>query len=341
MDPLIDLDDAIVRNNARAWRERAGVPVWAVLKSDGYGWGAQRLATALAGLCEGFCVADEDELFQLRRHCTSPAIVLGSVPIDRLAEVLRADALATISTPGELQIAQEVAYSAGRPVRARVGLRPAASWSGQSLAEIAAFAPALADANALVELWSHVTDWHGRARQAADFEKGIEILRSAGVTVVATDFASTFPLAAGAPSCTRVRIGVGLFGATGGPHVAGVRCALRVEAPLMKLDHPSEAMAVGYGSSTRAAGSSIAVARCGYADGLPASLAGNQDILSIGMQYVTTGASRITPSSSSLVLLDSRTDLDRMAQDANCLPHQIVTSFGNAASARAAHSPSR
>jgi alanine racemase len=78
---------------------------------------------------------------------------------------------------------------------------------------------------------------------------------------------------------------------------------------------------------------SIATARCGYADGLPKTLAGADDILSVGMQYVTARASRLDGSAAQLVLLDRSSSLDAFAARSGRLPHEIVTAFGNCARA--------
>jgi alanine racemase len=81
-------------------------------------------------------------------------------------------------------------------------------------------------------------------------------------------------------------------------------------------------------------GETIAMARCGYADGLPKGVAGTDDILSVGMQYVTARLRAIDGvAQEALVLLDRSSDLDAFAARAGCLPHEIVTSFGNCARA--------
>jgi alanine racemase len=80
-------------------------------------------------------------------------------------------------------------------------------------------------------------------------------------------------------------------------------------------------------------GESIAMARCGYADGLPKSIAGTDDILSVGMQYVTVRESRLDASASQVALLDHTSDLDAFAAQSGRLPHEIVTGFGNCARA--------
>ncbi|MBV8581236.1 MAG: alanine racemase, partial [Candidatus Eremiobacteraeota bacterium] len=59
MGPAITLDGAALRANAAAFAA-LGAPVAAVLKNDGYGWGARRLARELDAVVESYVVADED-----------------------------------------------------------------------------------------------------------------------------------------------------------------------------------------------------------------------------------------------------------------------------------------
>lgn len=333
MQPDLCLDLDILASNGRAWRDHAGVPLWPVVKGEGYGWGYGPLVRALEGIAEGYCVADADELHDVRKHTRAPVIVLGSVEPDRLAQAYRAGAQPTIGTPIELEIAQKVFASLGKPLRVRVGVRPAAAWSGLSLEAIRTFAPALAQAGARVSLWTHITDFESRHAQMETFRAGLDAMRAAGVSVETTDVASTFPLAADGAQGGLVRVGVGLFGATGGFGVPGVRCALRVSAPIVRLERHSAGTRLGYGGTMLVDGETVATARCGYADGLPKGLEGADDILSVGMQYVTVRASGIDASARQFVLLDGQADLDAFAARCGRLPHEIVTAFGNRARA--------
>jgi alanine racemase len=333
MRPDIGLDIAIVRQNAQAWRDFAGVPLRAVVKGEGYGWGFARLIRACEGIADAFCVADAAELREVRRHTQAPVIILGSVEPDRLAEVLRSNAVPSIATATELAVARDVLAQEGRALRVRVGIRPAAAWSGLSLREWATFAPGLAHAGAEVELWTHITDWTARLEQMQNFHEAQRIAEAAGVRLAGTDVASTIPLAEGGAHGSSVRVGVGLFGATGGRTIPGVACALSVVAPVVRIERHSPGTRVGYGGTMLRMTESIATARCGYADGLPKGLAGADDILSVGMQYVTARASRLDAVASQLVLLDRSSNLDAFAAQCGRLPHEIVTAFGNCARA--------
>lgn len=333
MEPELSLDLSVVAANARAWRRFAGLPLYAVVKGDGYGWGFGRLVRALEGAADGFCVADAAELREVRKFTQAPVIVLGAVEPDQLAQTYRLGAQPTIGTVTELEIARHVFAELGEPLRVRVGVRPAAAWSGLSLEEVRTFAPALAQAGARVQVWTHYTDFESRLAQRSTLERALEFMRLAGVQVDGSDALSTFPLAADGALGTLVRVGVGLFGATGGFPVPGVRCALTVIAPVVRMERHGAGTRVGYGGTMLADGETVATARCGYADGLPKGLEGADDILSVGMQYVTARASRVDASGGQLVLLDGEADLDAFAARCARLPHEIVTGFGNRARA--------
>lgn len=333
MEPDLSLDLQTVAANARAWKAFAGVPLWPVVKAGGYGWGVARLVHALEDLAEGYCVADADELRELRKHSQKPVIILGSVEPADLAAVYRAGGQPSIGTPTELEVAQNIFRELGRPLRVRVGVRPAAAWTGLSVEGIREFAPALAQSGARVCLWTHFTSFEARQVQFETFRAGLDAMRAAGVQIEGTDVASTFPLAAGGAQGDLVRVGVGLYGATGGFRVPGVRCALRVSAPVIRLERHSAGTRLGYGGTMLVDGETVATARCGYADGVPKGLEGADDILSVGMQYVTVRASRIDAAARQLVLLDAQSDLDEFASRSGRLPHEIVTAFGNRARA--------
>jgi alanine racemase len=333
MQPDLSLDADVLAANARAWRTFAGVPLFAVVKGEGYGWGYQRLIRALEGIAAGYCVSDADELHEVRKYTQAPVIILGSVDPDRLAEAYRANAHPSIGTPTELEVARNVFHELGAPLSVRVGVRPAAAWSGLSLEGIRTFAPALAQAGARVQLWTHITDLEQRRVQLETFRAAVNAMEAAGVDLAGTDVSSTFPLAAEGALGTLVRVGVGLFGSTGGYAVDGVRCALSVRAPVVRIERHGAGTRLGYGGTMLSDGETVATVRCGYADGLPKSIAGADDILSVGMQYVTVRASRLDPETGELVLLDGEADLDAFAARCARLPHEIVTGFGNRARA--------
>ena len=76
----IDLD--VIRWNFSAVREKAGVPVMAVIKADAYGHGAVQVAKLLQDDCAFFGVSSMLEAMELRRAgLRTPILILGHTPV--------------------------------------------------------------------------------------------------------------------------------------------------------------------------------------------------------------------------------------------------------------------
>ena len=76
----IDLD--VIQRNFDAVREKAGVPVMAVVKADAYGHGAVQVARLLQDKCAFFGVSSIHEALELRQAgLTTPILILGHTPI--------------------------------------------------------------------------------------------------------------------------------------------------------------------------------------------------------------------------------------------------------------------
>src|SRR5690242_8494569 len=80
----VEVDLGALRRNGAALAARAGVPLLAVIKADGYGLGAVRVAEALEPLTPwGFGVAAVAEGLELREAgVTRPILVLSPVLAD-------------------------------------------------------------------------------------------------------------------------------------------------------------------------------------------------------------------------------------------------------------------
>lgn len=315
--PTIGLDGAALRANARAFAA-LGAPVAAVVKCDGYGWGALLLARELNDVVESYVVADDDELAALRPGTDLPIRLLADIPPARTARALALGGILNVSTRETLAAAAaEAARRGGLTVR--VGIHDAAGWSAIRAADAAAFGEALAGTQLGVEVWTHVSSAERAARQLADFTAARAALVAAGARIVGSDVASTGSASA-ANAHDRLRIGIGLFGARLGAPVA-VRCALRVRAPLVRR-HPAGALGfAGYGDRRISDASEIAVVRCGYGDGYPKGMAGTGDILAVGMQYTTRLWDAGTDPSA---LIGEADALDEVAARAGITPHELV-----------------
>jgi alanine racemase len=318
MRPEIGLDGDALRANVAAFAA-LGAPVAAVVKNDGYGWGARRLARELDAVVESYVVADEDELADLRVATERPIRLLADVPPARLPRVLGLGGIPNLSRRETLAAAAALAAERG-PFTVRVGILDATGWSAIRADDAAAFATALAGTGLAVELWTHVTSTARAAAILEAFVAARAVFAAAGVAVVSTDVAST-ATASRATAADRLRIGVGLFGGRLGNEAIPASCALRVRAPVVRVHPPGEAGWAGYGDVPVPAGAAVAVLRCGYGDGFPKGLTNSADIVAVGMQYTSRLVNRSGPAS---VLIAERDSVDMLAAQAGITPHELV-----------------
>ncbi len=332
MKPQIALDAPTLRANAREWREHCGVPVRAVVKSDGYGWGFRTIVNVLENVVDAFIVGDADEFFAVRALTSRSVLTLTDVPARELGRMLDAGGVPNVSTQEGLSAVQAWSRARGRTARIRVGIRPSIGWCGIDTEETAAFGAALAATGCEVEVWSHVSDPAAEGEQRAVFERSLALLREAGANVVGHDIESSALAAGGASGCSSVRLGAALFGFRFALGPASVKAAFRVQAPV--VDRISaRGQRVGYGPTFAPGEGTLAVVRCGYGDGFPRAAGTDDAILFVGMQYSTL----VRPegfADDSIALIHAETDLDALARAARCAPHEIVVRLGHAARAR-------
>ena len=112
--------------NARLIQKRAGVPVIAVLKADGYGFGMLPMAEVLAqtGITM-FAVTEPEDAQALRDagFTEQDILVMRSTAMqDEAYQVVQADAIATVGSPEAAQCLSEVAQGCGKAARAHVKL---------------------------------------------------------------------------------------------------------------------------------------------------------------------------------------------------------------------------
>jgi len=155
VSPERALDGPTLRTNVAAFAS-LGAPVAAVVKHDGYGWGARRLARELDDVVESYFVSDEDELADLRPATPRTIRMLNEVRSGRLARVLDRGAIPAVATRAGLdEAAAEAARRDGLTVR--VGILDAAGWGTIRPENAPEFAAAVAGSGLAVELWTHVS----------------------------------------------------------------------------------------------------------------------------------------------------------------------------------------
>lgn len=319
------LDD-VVRRNAMAWRAFAGVPVWAVVKADGYGWGARRLARVLDDAVEGFFVSDADEARDLRTATSKPVALLAAGDADETTRLLDEGFIPNVASLDALAAADRWGAAHGGRARIRVGIVPAAGWSGLLPGAVGPFAQAAGRARVEVELWTHLTAPQLWAQQRSLLAEAHARFVAAGATIAGTDACSTASSAGeGHSASALVRIGIGLFGASmGGPRL---ECALRIEAPVTDVLRSDAVSSAGYRGVVNLPLPWLVVVRCGYSDGLPTRLAGTNNIVSIGMQYAVLSRSAPQRVGETLRLLDETSDLCMFLENTGITPHEFIVGF--------------
>jgi alanine racemase len=332
MKPQISLDAATLRSNAREWREHCGVPVRAVVKSDGYGWGFRTVVNALENVVDAFIVADAEEFFAVRAFTSRSVLTLTDVPARELGRLLDAGGIPNVSTREGLGAVQAWSRARGRPARIRVGIRPSIGWCGIDPPDAADFGAALAALGCEVEAWTHVSYPAYETEQRAAFEQSLAALREAGANVVGYDIESSATAASGSSACSSVRLGASLFGFRFAQGPPAVKSAIRVQAPVVDLI-PANGQRIGYGSKRAPKSGTLAIVRCGYGDGFPRAVGTDDAILFVGMQYATLARPEGF-AAESIPLVHAETDLDALARASKCAPQEIVVRLGHGARAR-------
>ncbi len=318
MRPRIALVGSILRANVRAYAA-LGSPVAAVVKNDGYGWGAALIAREIDDVVESYVVADEAEFWALRMRTRRPIRLLAAAEPGSIAAICAHGGVPNLTTREAVSAAAAFAAAAQRRVTVRIGIFDSAGWSGIAPGDTGAFAALCAGRDLSVELWTHITSPSRAQQTMRAFETAVAQFRAARVDCAGIDSAST-AWATPARRGDRLRIGAGLFGARIGGNVA-TACAIRVDAPLVTWLAPGAVGWAGYGDVAVPAHRGVAVLRCGYGDGFPKKLAGVDDILSVGMQYTTRLADE---PAAEYALIDERSDLDHFAHRVGLGPHELI-----------------
>lgn len=270
MTPLaLAIDGEALLANYRWFSGKAGVPLAAAVKADGYGLGARAVARRLfdAG-CRQFAVAtfDEAEALGLPGEGATVLVLHGLQPGDEAAAARLKHVRPVLSTPA--QVARFASAFQGRPADLMVD-------TGMNRLGLAAGdLPAALAAVRIVTLHSHLAaaDEPGHPLTAVQLARFREI--AAATPGVAHALANSAGICHGpdfAFDCARP--GLGLYG--GRPHPAAeVKPVICPRARIIQLRDLQPGEAVGYGATFVAATPCrVATLNLGYADGLFRALA--------------------------------------------------------------------
>ena len=301
----LEVDLEAVASNLRLVRQIVGdgVAVMAVLKADGYGHGAIRIArTAMNNGAQMLGVACLSEGVTLRRSgIAAPILVLGYTPAWQAREAVIHDIALTVFDRDTVGAASRAGREVGRTARVhvkvdsgmgRLGLLPDRALP---LLQYAATRP-----NLEVEgLFTHfsVADEADKTYTYWQLRRFVGVLdqaRGAGIAapiVHSANSAATF----GVPEArfNMVRVGIALYGlapGTDAPLPPGFRPALSFKTRVAQVKVLPPGSYVSYGNAYQAeAEIRIAVIPVGYADGFRRSPATWKYVLVKGQQAVIVG----------------------------------------------------
>jgi alanine racemase len=280
-----DVDLGSVRHNVEVLCSTASpAAVWAVVKADGYGHGAARVAgAALAGGAGGLCVALAQEGVALREagfEC--PILVLSEQPPSELAGAVRAGLDLTVYSLAQLLA---IAEAGGRdhPVHLKIdtGMRRVGAAADEAMVLAAAIHESAAVS--LAGLCTHLavadvpTDPHN-AVQIEAFDDVVTALAVAGHRAPLVHAAnSAAALALPNARFDMVRAGIAIYGISPGSALDGRAEALRPALSLRaRVAHVKKVRAgdrISYGLRHRFdADTTVATIPIGYADGVPRRL---------------------------------------------------------------------
>ncbi len=186
----IDLD--IIRSNFCAIKEKAGVPVMAIVKADAYGHGAIQVARHLKDDCAFFGVSSMLEALELRKAgLHNPILILGHVPSAAFYEAIPQSIRPTISRYEGAAVLSRVAQELGLTAPCHIALDTGMGRLGfQVTEESADICAKIAQLPGIVieGIFSHFAtadcaDLTAAKQQAALFDRFCDMLQARGVSI--------------------------------------------------------------------------------------------------------------------------------------------------------------
>lgn len=293
-----------LRHNFNVVRRSVGdVPVWAVLKADGYGHGAKAIARTLerAGAA-GVCVALVEEGIELRQAGIQiPILVIGGHYAKAFGEVIENDLIPVLHHLGQVEeLASELHYRGGARLNVHVKIDTGMGRLGFSPREMPGLIQALSryPEVCLDGLMTHFAcadagDGESMLEQRARFDEATASLSQAGYAPRVRHMANSAAIFSGpAHHLDMVRPGISLFGVEPSSRFSlDLLPAMRVRSEIVAVRELEPGQSVGYGGTWVAERRSrIATIPMGYADGLSRSLSNRGHLLVMGRRAPLVGS---------------------------------------------------
>ncbi len=321
--PVLSVDLGAVRRNWRGLAALHGGQVAAVVKADGYGLGAGRVAAALlAEGCSTFFVAHPQEGAALRRALGAGPVV--AVLDGCASEEARGDALTPVlNSLADLALHQGQGMLHLDTGMARLGLPPAEWGAAQRFAPpwvmshlVAAEAP-----DDEINAWQRDRFAEG----AALFPTARRSLANSSGCFLGEGFRSDL-----------ARPGAALWGLNPTPGSANPMArVVGIAAPILQIRAIPAGATVGYGGTWAAPRPArIATAALGYADGLPRAFAGvgmveGAQVPCVGRVSMDLTTWDVTDAPGAQVgAMVELPEPDEIARDAGTIGYEILTRLG-------------
>ena len=300
------VDLGAIEHNVRLLRELAGsAAVMAVVKADGYGHGAGRVAhAALAAGAAELGVATLDEALALRRDgVTAPVLSWLHPPGTDFAAALEADVQLGVSSTRQLGEVLDAVGRTGRHATVTVKVDTGLNRNGVGVEDFPALLVALRqavadDAIRLRGIMSHLACGDDPASpvndlQAQRFSEMRSVAREAGVEFEVAHLANS-PAAMTRPDLAfdMVRPGIAVYGQTPIPArgAMGLRPAMTLTCPVALVRSISAGDGVSYGHTWIAdRDTTVALLPIGYADGVFRNLSGRIEVVINGRRRPNVG----------------------------------------------------
>jgi len=343
----IDLE-AVVANYRLLSEHAPGAECSAVVKADGYGLGATRVAAALAAAgCKTFFVAHLGEALAVRQVSPEATIaVLNGALAGAEAEFEENNLLPVLNSLPAVQ-AWSASASGGEPRPAIVHVDSGMSRLGLSDQEVGRLAgePSLLDGTAPRWLMSHLAVAE-EPENALNGEQRtrFEVARGRLPTMPAS-FSNSSGIFLGPDyHYDLVRPGAALYGVNPQPSKPNpMQPVVRLESPILQVRSIDSPRTVGYGATHRVRGpTKIATIPVGYADGYLRSSSNRgrafideYEVPVVGrvsMDLVTLDVTalpdHLARAGTMVELISARHPVDSVAADAGTIGYEILTSLG-------------
>ena len=287
----IDLDT--IAANFEAVRQKAGVPVMAVVKADAYGHGAIQVARLLQDKCTFFGVSSMLEALELRQAgLTAPILILGRTPVPAFPDAVRENVRPTIFHYDDAIALSEEAMRQGKTASfhfavdtgmSRIGFQPT-----EEAADICAAIVRLPGITA-EGIFSHFAtadcaDLTNARAQAEKFDAFCALLEQRGIHIPIRHLDNSAGLMNFPNHYDMVRSGIVTYGMYPSdevePELLPLRPALQWLSRVTHVKELPAGRAISYGGTfVTSRPTVVATVPVGYADGYRRSLSGKFYVL--------------------------------------------------------------